>query len=95
MSNFPLPHVILYLHPSAIEDVDFDTASNPNAQEPYSIPVWNEVKLGAKKSIAEYRTISETAQFKAWYMNWYRERKIAHGNTPTQANAKVLKAFPD
>ncbi len=100
MNNFPLHQVILYLHPSALEDVDFEVHHDEGRIkrahfENFTIPVWNETKLGPKKTIAEYRAISETPQFKTSYKNWYRQRKIAHGNTPEQAEAKVKRAFPD
>lgn len=98
MIDFPLANVIRYLFPIAIIETDFEVHHDEGRLkrslfEVYTIPVWNEAKLGPKKTIAEYRAISETAAFKAWYKNWYRERKISHGNTPEQANAKVLKAF--
>lgn len=100
MSNFPLANVIQYLHPDANTEVDFEVHHDigrlkRSLFEAYTIPVWNETKLGPKKTIAEYRAVSETPQFKTWYENWYRARKIAHGNTPAQAEAKVRRAFPD
>ena len=74
---------------------DYLVLKDMRSPDRFTIDNWNEAKLGQKKTIDEYRAISELPQFKAWYKNWYRARKIAHGNTPAQAEAKVRRAFPD
>ena len=93
MTNFPLANVIGYLHPDTMDGADFEVHHDSDLPEPFTIPVWDTEKLGPVKTIAEYRTVSESPQFKAWYRNWYRARKIAHGHTPESAEAKVKRAF--
>jgi len=100
MSNFPLPAVIEYLHSDAINGTDFKVVHDAGRLrrslfEAFTIPVWDEIKLGVKKTIAEYMAISEIPQFKAWHENWYRDYKLSHGLMPAQAEAKVKRAFPD
>lgn len=82
-------------------EIDFDVHKDIGApkrkppQPAVTIPVWNEAKLGPKKTIAEYEIIGQLPQYKAWIKNWYRQRKLAHGHSPESAEKKVKEAFPD
>ncbi len=67
------------------------------SDEPFSIIKWNTEKLGPQKTIAEYRAISKTPEFKQWAKDTYRQRKLDHGHKEGSKGLakKVAKAFPE
>ncbi len=79
--------------PDVDHNIDYEVSEDIDKPEPFVVKNWNKAKLGPMKTIAEYRTISETPEFKVWYRVWYRQRKLDHGNTTEQADAKVSRVF--
>ena len=61
----------------AVHDNDHDS----DLPEPFTISNWNEAKLGPVKTISEYRTISESAEFieynKDYTVRYRKQRRKA------------------